>query len=123
MATMTELASAGAMVAKRLAALREGARELVLPRDLQGQPLRDGSHVLGLTWEKRPNPNDAARALEARVAFEAREATAGVPVFAAVEGICRVTEGGHRFGRKTTCVVVHVTADGEPARVVLVPVE
>ncbi len=52
----------------------------------------------------------------------------GAPrIHVAVQGICRVMLGGSSGmrggGERFTAIVVHVTADGEPVRTVILPVE
>lgn len=90
--------------------------DLALPSDLR---------ETDITWELRKEPSAQALALVTdvvRVTTNAR-ASIGGRASVAIEGVCRVTSGGPRDGAKSTCVVVHVIADGEPARVVFVPVE
>lgn len=117
--------SPAAACAERLAALLPGGRVLLLPRDLAGAELGAGQCTLALTWEPRPRPQRSALDVLQEVQHEVLsiEEDDDGAVAMRVEGVCRVREGSDRHGAKTTCVVVHVTTDGEPARVVLIPTE
>lgn len=125
MVPMSEILSPAALLCRRIEAKVPGVVTLIVPRDLAGAPLRDGEHVLRLEWESRPNPMPDAIARRSRVEAWVEKIRAELPpgVYVAVEGVCRIVEGGQRFGKKTTAVVVHVIATGEPARIVLVPSE
>jgi hypothetical protein len=119
-----------ARYAATIAALREGA--IVLPL---GAP--------DWSWRARPPNENAVEMGDALTrAIERIDLPRGVLVV--FEGLCRVTYASHRGGRsraeggtkrggkgtareedgsRFTALVVHITADDEPARVVLLPTE
>lgn len=124
MAAMSEPSTRRAAdLAVRLVSQWPGARAFELPMGLAGRDIGNGESALAVVWEPRKSPREHAidrlRIARRMVAI----AAAQIGARAAIEGICRVTEGGTRLGRKSTCIVVHVSADDEPARVVLLPVE
>jgi hypothetical protein len=76
-----------------------------------------------VTWSLRPNPRPGslARFDELQQFVRATAPVRGVAI--AIEGLCRVRIGNERTGEKFTAAVVHVIADGEPVRTVLLPIE
>lgn len=146
MALMADLTRPGALVAETIARLRPGGlvrqqptRAATWVQYAREHDIRDGlvpgERARRVAWEPRPAPRasdvEAARELEARL--RAQSLPSGV--FVAVEGICRVLvdgeptsttggRGGMRgSGARFTALVVHVVADGEPARTVFLPLE
>lgn len=93
----------------------------VVEHPLRAVSWRNRDQVFPDTAEREAALVESVRSFASRV----READPGVHVV--VEGLCRVMLGGRSGGRgegeRFTGLVVHVVADGEPARSVLLPLE
>lgn len=112
-----------ATYARALARLAPGGAYAVLPLGLWVGRDALGRGRVELEWSAYPSEREASEAALRDVMRRARDVARPAGVSLAVEGVRRVTLGGSRSLRKLACGVAHVTADGEPARVVFWPLD